>query len=87
MTSDASTAPDLPCRDVVEVITAYLDGALDGSDRRRLEAHLAQCEDCAAYVEQIRVTIAGTERSAGQVPPLPDDVREGARRAFRGWVA
>lgn len=87
MSPPTTSDPELPCRDVVEVVTAYLDGALGETDRRRLEAHLAGCEDCVAYVEQIRATIAGTERSAGEVPPLPADLREGARSAFRHWVA
>ena len=86
MTTDPTTDPELPCRDLVEVVTAYLDGALDETDRRRFEAHLAECEDCVAYVEQIRATVAGTGRSAGQVPPIPADLREGLRGAFRGRV-
>ena len=87
MTRDSGSEPELACRDLVEVVSAYLDGALGERDRARLEAHLAECEDCVAYVEQIRATIAGAERSGTQVPPLPADLREGARRAFRGWVA
>lgn len=87
MTGDATPDQELPCRDLVEVVTAYLDGALDETDRRRFEAHLADCEDCVAYVEQIRVTAAGAARSAGQVPAIPAELRDGLRSAFRNWVA
>lgn len=87
MTSHATPDQELPCRDLVEVVTAYLDGALGEVDRRRFEAHLADCEDCVAYVEQIRVTAAGAARSAGRVPPIPAELREGLRSTFHHWVA
>ncbi len=86
MTAAPHAQPELHCRDLVEVVTAYLEGALGDADRRRFEAHLGDCEDCVAYVEQIRTTIAGTERSGDQAPPLAPDLREGVRRAFRGWA-
>ena len=86
MTDHARTDPEMPCRDLVEVVTLYLDGGLDDTDRRRFEQHLAECEDCDAYVEQIRATIAGTERSGARGAPLPAALREDVRRAFRGWV-
>ena len=70
-------APEMPCRDLVEVVTAYLDGALDDVDRRRFEAHLGECDECVAYVEQIRATIAGTERVRRAVPPLPPAAARG----------
>jgi anti-sigma factor RsiW len=38
----------------------YLDGALSRRDRRRLSAHLALCDACTAYLEQLRVTIAAS---------------------------
>lgn len=83
---DPHPTDDLPCRDLVEVVTAYLDGALADGDRARFEAHLAACEDCVRYVDQIRVTIGGTRRSAGQAAPVSPELRDGVRRAFRGWA-
>jgi anti-sigma factor RsiW len=35
----------------------YADGTLSRRQRRRLEAHLAECDACTAYLEQLRVTI------------------------------
>jgi anti-sigma factor RsiW len=87
MSTDSRSDPEMACRDLVEVVTAYLEDALGDADRRRFEAHLGECEECVAYVEQIRATIAGAERSAAQVPPLDPDLREGVRNAFRSWVA
>jgi anti-sigma factor RsiW len=48
----------LTCQEVVELVTAYLEGALDGATSARFEAHLADCDGCAAYLDQFRSTIA-----------------------------
>jgi anti-sigma factor RsiW len=48
---------DLTCRDLVELVTAYLDGALAPADRARVEAHLDGCPDCRAYVAQFARTV------------------------------
>jgi anti-sigma factor RsiW len=73
----------LVCRDAVELVSDYLDGTLSRRDRRRLEKHLAACDACSAYVEQIRATIA----ASGRVGPedLPSDVVEGLVNLFRQY--
>jgi anti-sigma factor RsiW len=48
---------DLVCRQAVELVTDYLEGALSRADRRRFEAHLAGCPHCTEYLAQIRATI------------------------------
>jgi anti-sigma factor RsiW len=48
----------IACQDVVELVTEYLDGALDHATRVELEAHLALCAGCDIYLEQMRDTIA-----------------------------
>src|SRR5487761_2131448 len=65
--------PDrLRCREVVELVTDYLEGTLAPEDEVRLEEHLAQCDPCVRYIEQVRQTI----RAAGVVEPeaVPPDV-------------
>lgn len=47
----------LTCQEVVELVTAYLEGALDAATSARFEAHLAGCDGCAAYLDQFRFTI------------------------------
>ncbi len=75
----------LNCLELVELVTAYLEGDLSSGERRRFDAHLAACDGCTAYVEQMRRTIelSGMLRT--------DDVsREAERtllRAFRNWKA
>jgi anti-sigma factor RsiW len=52
-----SLSQDLTCQELVELVTDYLEDALPSADRARLEAHLAECEGCANYVDQMRQTI------------------------------
>ena len=47
----------LVCQQAVQLMNDYVDGTLSRRQRRRLEAHLADCDACTAYLEQLRVTI------------------------------
>jgi len=51
---------EMACRELVELVTDYLEDALSRRDRRRFEAHLAGCPHCTLYLEQFRETIALT---------------------------
>lgn len=57
------------CRQLVEMVTDYLDGDLDPIEREAVEAHLSGCGDCAGYVRQVRRML---ELTAG--PGRRDDV-------------
>ena len=48
----------MSCQELVELLTAYLDGALGAEDAARLEAHLHVCDACQEYVAQFEATIA-----------------------------
>ena len=61
MTPELS-APRLRCREVVELLTDYLEDALPAAERARVAEHLATCPDCTAYVEQLRDEIMGSVR-------------------------
>ena len=61
--------PDLACRELVELVTDYLEGALPSGERERFEAHLGECEGCDAYVEQVRATIRLAGRAAALEEP------------------
>jgi anti-sigma factor RsiW len=75
---------ELACQEVVELVTAYLDGALDPVDRERFEEHLVFCDGCQSYVEQMRTTI----RLTGHVDDeLPAQLQAELLEAFRGWRA
>ncbi len=47
----------LQCQEMVKLVTAYLDDALDHDKRLRFEQHLEQCDGCAEYLEQLRTTV------------------------------
>jgi anti-sigma factor RsiW len=76
---------DLVCQQVVELVTAYLEGALSRSDRRRLDKHLAGCPLCTEYLAQIRETI----RLTGRVAPedLTPQMRADLIDVYRSWRA
>ncbi|MGV9304118.1 MULTISPECIES: anti-sigma factor family protein [unclassified Nonomuraea] len=69
------------CDELVEVITAYLEDALDQPARDGVRQHLTCCEACARYVEQFRATVG----VLGDPPPekLRSDVRDRLMAAFR----
>jgi anti-sigma factor RsiW len=48
---------EMSCRELVELVTDYLEGTLPAVDRMRFEAHLAECPWCVEYVAQIERTI------------------------------
>jgi anti-sigma factor RsiW len=49
---------ELACQELVELVTDYLEGSLGWRTRRRVEKHLAACEACTRYVDQMRETLA-----------------------------
>jgi anti-sigma factor RsiW len=75
--------PEMSCRELVELVTDYLEDALDPVTRQRFEEHLQECDGCTAYVEQMRMTV----RLLGEVPEesLSPEVRDRLLAAFRGW--
>ena len=47
---------DLTCQEFVELVTDYLEGALDEDTARRFEEHLALCQGCESYLSQMKET-------------------------------
>ena len=54
----------LNCDELVELVTAYLDGSLDLDTRERFDVHLAQCDGCENYLQQFRTTVGTLDRIA-----------------------
>jgi predicted anti-sigma-YlaC factor YlaD len=73
----------LSCQELVELVTEYFEGALGERDLRAFEHHLANCDGCTEYLEQMRTTI----RVLGTL--TPNDLTEAAEKvllqAFRDW--
>ena len=72
-------------REMVELMTDYLEGALSARDRARFEDHIAGCDGCRSYLEQMRSTM----RLVGRIPnePIPERLQEELMQAFRAWKA
>lgn len=76
---------ELVCQQIVELVTDYLEGALTRSQRRRFEAHLADCEHCSEYLKQMRATIALTGQLRAE--DLTPEMREDFAALYRRWRA
>jgi anti-sigma factor RsiW len=78
-----SAVRELSCREIVELVTEYLEGAMEDDLRVAFEAHLAKCEGCAHYLEQIEAAI----RLAGTIEPevLSPEFEADLLEAFRDF--
>lgn len=74
---------EITCREIVELMTDYLEGAMTPEDRSRFEEHLSNCDGCTNYLGQLREMI----RIAGMLTEeqIPDDQKQGLLVAFRDW--
>jgi anti-sigma factor RsiW len=69
------------CIHFVELVTDYLEGMLPGDVRRRIEEHLAGCDGCDAYLEQMRLI----RRTVGSIDlqRVPEEMLKRLVAAFR----
>jgi len=79
-----STIQELSCQEIVELVTEYVEGTMDSELRGAFDAHLAKCDGCTHYLEQIEATI----RLAGTIEPaaLSPEFRVGLLEAFRDFT-
>jgi anti-sigma factor RsiW len=74
--------PDpLVCQEFVELVTDYLEGTLPEAERARMDAHLAECEGCSGYLEDMQ-RLVGSLHETPEPPPDPE-TRAALLRAFR----
>ncbi|HET7825986.1 MAG TPA: zf-HC2 domain-containing protein [Anaeromyxobacter sp.] len=77
------SVPDLSCKELVELVTDYLEEKLSIDDRMRFEMHLTYCDSCRTYLRQMRQVVESargvTEES------IEPDARDALLAAFRGW--
>jgi putative zinc finger protein len=78
-----NTTRALTCQEIVELVTDYIEGTMGGDLRASFEFHLAKCDGCTHYIEQIGATI----RLAGSIEPelLSPEFRAGLLAAFRDF--
>jgi predicted anti-sigma-YlaC factor YlaD len=73
----------MTCKELVELVTAYLEDVMDADTRARFEAHLAKCRGCRNYLDQFRITA----HTVGRVRDVDLDpaFRDRLLAAFREW--
>jgi anti-sigma factor RsiW len=76
--------PEMRCREFVEAVTEWLEGALDDDERLVLEEHLAICPHCLDYLGELRLAIAVLRGTADATPAAPPPaMRAALLAAFR----
>jgi anti-sigma factor RsiW len=71
------------CDEFVELVTAYLEGTLEPETQRRFAEHLAACDGCERYLDQIRNTVHALATLPAQ--SLPAQARDRLLAAFQDW--
>ena len=70
------------CEEFVEQVTAFLDGALGPEGEREFIDHVAECDGCERYLDQMRRTAQAVQDLPADA--LPGDARSALLDAFRG---
>ena len=73
----------LTCREMVELVTEYIEGTMPPRQRAIFEAHLSVCPGCTAYLEQMRQTIAVLGKLTEET--IAPQARDELLKAFRDW--
>ena len=75
----------MTCKELVRIITEYLEGSLGEADQRRFEEHIEGCDGCSAYLDQMRkvIAVSGSLREEDLAPELSASLLG----TFRDWTA
>ena len=73
----------LSCRELVELVTDYVEGDLPAEEHERVEQHLETCQGCHTYVDQMRQTIELTGTLT--VEDVSPEAELALLEAFRTW--
>lgn len=77
----AESHDHIACREIVELVTDYLEGALSPERTVQFERHIELCDGCERYLEQMRATIAAVGRI--DEADMPGELRDRLLTAFR----
>jgi anti-sigma factor RsiW len=77
------TTEDLACKELVELVTEYLEGTLPPAEHARFEMHIAACDDCTTYLDQLRLTIDALGKLTEE--SIEPHARDDLLRLFRDW--
>lgn len=75
----------LGCQELVELVTDYLEQALEPAELRRFEDHIAGCGNCTRYLAQLRAAIdlTGTITTDDLTPEAERELLD----VFRNWAS
>ena len=76
---------DMTCREVVDLVNDYLEGALTADEAARFERHLGTCDGCGRHLDQMRFTIEAVGRL--REDDVPPQTRDRLLTVFRNWKA
>jgi predicted anti-sigma-YlaC factor YlaD len=91
-TGHSASELDLPvdevtCRQFVELVTEYFEGSLEPRTLSQVEEHLAMCDWCSTYLDQMHATIASLRQLVEERAPEPPDSVLAVFRARRAGGA
>ena len=74
---------EMSCKELVELVTDYLEGVLPPGDRIRFEDHLKECPGCETYLDQMRQIV----RTLGRLneDAVPAVAKATLLETFRDW--
>lgn len=65
------TTPEVGCRELVELLTDYLDDAVAPDLRRTIDAHLDECPGCRAALDNLSETVSTLRQTEVEQLPQP----------------
>ena len=77
---------EVTCREFVELVSDYWEGALSEERMELVEEHLVICDSCKTYLEQMELTVEALPEAGGR-EPVPEETERVLLSAFRNWKA
>ncbi|MCL5746150.1 MAG: zf-HC2 domain-containing protein [Acidobacteria bacterium] len=79
----------LECKEIFELLSAYIDAELPEDACAEIQAHIAACEPCVEFVKSLRRTVELCHGYAtGEQPaPLSGEARQRLMAAYRAMAA
>jgi Putative zinc-finger len=71
------------CKEIVDLASEYVEGAMTPSQMTQFELHLNFCEGCVAFVDQIRATATMAGRLSEE--DISEETKVKLLDAFRTW--
>jgi anti-sigma factor RsiW len=80
--TDMSEHQHSHCKDLLDSLSDYVDGALGDSICQEIEAHIAECNNCRIVVDTLRKTVYLYQSTSDEPADVPAQVRERLYRSL-----